>query len=106
MRIETLLEQFILQVDKRLHSHDEATTTISAKLDTVISNQASGAVERETIRQDILAMKPHIKTVEDVKRLTVWGKWTLGLGAASIGTVAAVQGWYQSVLDLFSKLKF
>lgn len=86
-----VVEEKVDQLHARLAAHEEH---VNSKLDRILDGQRIGQEDRKDMRgqmaalsADVLAMKPHVKTIADWK--TVWK--ALGLiGAASAGVGSAV----------------
>lgn len=85
------------RIFKSLHNHDDATIQLSHKLDQVLQNQATNiagmTTKLEALKTDIDGMKPHTKTVADLKTFSLWSKIIGGGILAIFGLLLSIKGY-------------
>ena len=99
-RVETELKglkEGQAQIVSRLDSHDQVTNALSRKVDKVLENQITNAKKTndsvDALTKIVDSMKPDVQTVADLKKVSVCGKWTIGLGATIIGAMIYAENW-------------
>ncbi len=85
------------EIVARLDVHDDATQELSRKIDRVLNNQAANAAATKTAHESLQAtvtkMQPDVQTVADIKKMGKWGKVAVGVGLATLTSLAAIKGW-------------